>query len=178
MTIFNFGYFQAKFLNWSKKKNNISIVWILRSKIVATQIFRPSVWNHALHFSKLLAILILDCFSFFNNFSGNFRQKSTLCLRFLMHLGILASHSTSVYALWIPTAFLKFYFFLYFRFYLSFNSIPQDIFTFSTIFTVTYGNLRQRSTLCQYFFCKVIPQKVKTLWLRSIFIPFFLLSLL
>ena len=94
-----------------KKNNNISIVWILRSKIVATQIFRPSVWNHALHFLKLLAILTLDCFSFFNNFSGNFRQKSTLCLRFLMHLGILASHSTSVYALWIPTAFLNFIFF-------------------------------------------------------------------
>ena len=31
MTIFNFGYFQANFLNWSKNKN-ISIVWILRSK--------------------------------------------------------------------------------------------------------------------------------------------------
>ena len=110
-----------------KKKNNISIVWILRSKIVATQVFRPSVWNHALQFLKLLAILTLDCFSFFNHFSGNFRQRSTLCLRFLMHLGILASHSTSVYALWIPTAFLKFNFFLYF---LQFNP-PRYFYVFN-----------------------------------------------
>ena len=68
-----------------------------------------------------------------------------------------------------PTAFFTFYFVFYFRFYLSFNFISKDMFTFSRLHTEI---LDKYQLVGKYFFCKAIPQKVKTFWLRCIFIQF------
>ena len=57
-------------------------------------------------FSAFLKTFLAISTLIFYQFSGNFIQRSTLCLRFLMHLGILASHSTSRWMHFGSNAFL------------------------------------------------------------------------